>query len=257
MAIVLGIKLYNLNISAACDHVLAVIKNNAVKANRLISATGAHGLVIAQKVLPFKKILNEFYINLPDGVPGVWIGRLKGSANMKPCPGPDFFAYMIKKTADADIRHFFCGGKPGVADELKEACIKKYNNNNIVGTYSPPFRDMSDKEMQELGRHIQSLNADIVWIGLSTPRQEQFAYRLRNYTSTQFIVTVGAAFDFHTGRVRYAPAWMQKNGLGWLFRVVTEPRRLLKRYAEIVPLFIFFNIKELFSSLKKTKTVQS
>jgi N-acetylglucosaminyldiphosphoundecaprenol N-acetyl-beta-D-mannosaminyltransferase len=176
---------------------------------------------------------------------------------MKPCPGPDFFAYMIKKTADADIRHFFCGGKPGVADELKEACIKKYNNNNIVGTYSPPFRDMSDKEMQELGRHIQSLNADIVWIGLSTPRQEQFAYRLRNYTSTQFIVTVGAAFDFHTGRVRYAPAWMQKNGLGWLFRVVTEPRRLLKRYAEIVPLFIFFNIKELFSSLKKTKTVQS
>ncbi len=116
---------------------------------------------------------------------------------------------------------------------------------------------MSNLEMEELGNDIKNVNANIVWIGLSTPKQEKFAYRLRNFTSTQFIITVGAAFDFHTGRVKYAPSWMQNTGLGWLFRVFMEPKRLLSRYLDIVPLFIYYNFKELISSLstKKTKTV--
>ena len=257
MAEVLGIKLYDLNIPAAYAQMLDIIQSQTIKKNRLISATGAHGLVTAQKDIDFKNTLNEYYLNLPDGLPGVWIGKLKGNHDMQVCAGPDFFEYVIKESNSQNIRHYFCGGQQGVANELKEVCINKFRNHNIAGTYSPPFREMTDLEMGELGNDIKNVNANIVWIGLSTPKQEKFAYRLKRFTSTQFIITVGAAFDFHTGRVKYAPSWMQNSGLGWLFRVFMEPKRLLSRYLNVVPLFIYYNFKELLSSFnsKKTKTV--
>ena len=259
MVEVLGIKLFNSTINEAYSDLKNIIHKHSPKINRLVSATGAHGLVMAQKDAHFRNILNEFYINLPDGVPGVWIGKLKGNNNMQVCAGPDFFEYVLKESSKHnDVRHFFCGGKPGVAEDLKKVCLEKFHNANVVGTFSPPFREMTASEMTDLGNQIKSVKADIVWIGLGTPKQEKFAYRLREFTSTHFIITVGAAFDFHTGKVKYAPNWMQKNGLGWFFRLLMEPKRLIARYAETVPLFIYFNLKEFFSPiyLKIAKTVR-
>ena len=109
---------------------------------------------------------------------------------------------------------------------------------NVVGCFTPPFREMSDEEYRQLAEQINSLEVDIVWIGISTPKQERFAVRLAQYTQVHFICTVGAAFDFHTDRVREAPRWMQQHGLEWFFRLITEPRRLWRRYIKVVPLFI-------------------
>jgi N-acetylglucosaminyldiphosphoundecaprenol N-acetyl-beta-D-mannosaminyltransferase len=196
------------------------------------------------KNIEFAAILNSFYLNLPDGMPGVWIGRLKGEKKMRRCYGPEFFSYVLKESAGLQIRHFFCGGKEGVASELADKCKARFGNNNIVGTFSPPFREMTEDELIALSKYIEGLNVDVVWIGLSTPKQEFFAARLRKYCKVHFIVTVGAAFDFHTDRVRQAPAWIQGMGLEWLFRLFMEPRRLYKRYLEIVPLFIYYNFRE-------------
>jgi len=243
MVKILGIKLFSDNFNSAVSLITTKIKEK--EHNFCTSATGAHGLVNAQKDIRFRKILSSFYVNLPDGLPGVWIGRLKGAKNMERCYGPDFFREVIIKTARLSINHFFCGGKDGVAEELKKVCLEKFNNSNVVGTYSPPFREMTDNEMKVLAEKINSLNANIVWIGLSTPKQEIFAYRLSKFTNVNFICTVGAAFDFHTGKVKEAPHWIQKIGMEWFFRLIMEPKRLWKRYFEIVPLFIWYNLLEL------------
>jgi N-acetylglucosaminyldiphosphoundecaprenol N-acetyl-beta-D-mannosaminyltransferase len=178
-------------------------------------------------------------------MPGVWVGRLKGAKGMQRCYGPDFFKEVILKTADKPIKHFFCGGKEGVSEELRQVCMDKFGNSNIVGVYCPPFREMSGAEIEELAQKINSLNTNIVWIGISTPRQEIFAFCLSKFTNVHFLCTVGAAFDFHIGRVEQAPKWIQKIGMEWYFRLTREPKRLWKRYFEIVPLFVWYNFLEI------------
>ena len=244
---ILNIPLYDKNIHSFISKEILTTCNaaNIDKVNRCVSATGAHGIVYAQRNKDFLNILNSFYCNLPDGMPSVWVGKIKGAKDMQRCYGPDFFQETILATKNKAINHFFCGGKIGVAEELKEVCDKRHGNKNIVGTFSPPFREMSDEELKKLADEINGKRTDIVWIGLSTPKQEIFAYRLSKFTKVHFICTVGAAFDFHTGRVKQAPKWMQILGLEWLFRLMIEPKRLWRRYFEIVPLFIWYNIIEL------------
>ncbi|CCH53512.1 N-acetylglucosaminyldiphosphoundecaprenol [Fibrisoma limi BUZ 3] len=213
-------------------------------------------MITAMKEPDFGQILDSFYWNLPDGMPGVWVGRLKGATNMDRCYGPEFFKRVFQESADKSVKHFLCGGKEGVADELRQAVASKFANHNVVGTYCPPFRALSDDEFKALGNQINQSGADIVWIGLSTPKQERFAQQLKKYTSVHFIVTVGAAFDFHTDKVQQAPAWMQQLSLEWFFRLLMEPKRLYKRYLEIVPLFIYYNLKD-FISDNHPKVVQN
>jgi len=248
---VLDIPLYSFGFDAAVAHIIQMAKSGEAN-NRLVSATGAHGIIEAQYDTQFKDILQSFYWNLPDGMPTVWIARLKGAKQVQRCYGPDFFKALLIASANKPINHFFCGGKEGVADQLK-AAVESWGNDHVVGTYCPPFREMTETEWRELGRKINESGVNMVWIGLSTPKQECFAWRLRNYVKVDFIITVGAAFDFHTGTVNQAPKWMQQIGLEWLFRLIMEPRRLYKRYLKIVPLFIWLNIKEFidFYVLKK------
>jgi N-acetylglucosaminyldiphosphoundecaprenol N-acetyl-beta-D-mannosaminyltransferase len=244
MVNILTIPFFDKNIPAAISMVLHESTIKSVGQNRCISATGAHGLIEAHKNPSFKTTLDQFWLNLPDGMPTVWVGRLKGAKEMKRCYGPDFFMETIKASSKLPIKHFFCGGKQGIAEQLRSNCAVRFGNNQVVGTFSPPFREMSDQEMAELAATINQSGASIVWIGLSTPKQEQFALRLAQFTQTKFIITVGAAFDFHTDQLKQAPKWMQKSGLEWFFRVLMEPKRLFMRYFEIVPQFIWLNIKE-------------
>jgi len=241
---ILGVPFYAKTIDAAVKEVIDVCGTDHLPKNYCISASGAHGLVEAAKNPHFKAILNNFHLNLPDGMPTVWIGRLKGAKEMQRCYGPDFFMKLIKSSATLPINHYFCGGKDGIADKLQLNCVERFGNSHGVGTFCPPFREMSDAEMKELGQNIKNAEVDIVWIGLSTPKQEKFALRLAEFTQTKFIITVGAAFDFHTDQVKQAPKWMQKSGLEWFFRLLMEPKRLFMRYFEIVPQFIWLNIKE-------------
>lgn len=250
MANVLQVSLYDAGLESAVAEAIRQCDPAVPRQNRCISATGAHGLVTAFKDPAFKAILDSFYWNLPDGMPGVWVGKLKGARQMTRCYGPDFFRDVFSRSASTPVKHFLCGGQEGVADELKAAVGRKFGNYQVVGTFCPPFREMSDEEFQSLAERINRSGANIVWIGLSTPKQERFARRLAQWTNVHFIVTVGAAFDFHTDRVAQAPGWMQRLSLEWFFRLTKEPKRLYKRYLEIVPMFILLNVKEIFSSVK-------
>ncbi len=249
---VLDIPLYALNIPSAIHDVIDICSNHPKK-NRCISATGAHGMIIAKKEKAFSNLLQSFYMNLPDGMPGVWIGKLKGAKEMDRCYGPDFFAALMEASAGNSINHFFCGGKEGVADQLKTVCKQKFGNHHVVGTFCPPFIPIKDIDFQAIATAINACNTDIVWIGISTPRQEQFAKALSEYTNVHFIITVGAAFDFHIGSVRQAPRLVQRAGMEWFYRLLMEPKRLCKRYLEIVPLFIIYNIIDFTKKLQLLK----
>lgn len=254
MVNVLTIPFFDKDIATAVELVLQVCNEQAempaenaepfIQPSRCISASGAHGIIEAHKDPSFKQILQNFWLNLPDGMPTVWVGRLKGAKLMQRCYGPDFFKATLLASANLPITHFFCGGKEGIAAELQLAVAQKFGNHRVGGVFSPPFRGMTDEEMIVLGQQITQLGAHIVWIGISTPKQERFAERLAKFVNVKCIITVGAAFDFHTNRVKQAPKWMQKAGLEWFFRLLMEPKRLYKRYVEIVPLFIWLNLKE-------------
>jgi N-acetylglucosaminyldiphosphoundecaprenol N-acetyl-beta-D-mannosaminyltransferase len=210
--------------------------------NDCISATGAHGIVHSSDDEDFKNILQNFFLNLPDGMPNVWIAKLKGMRKAERCYGPDFFAGLLKATSNKNINHFFCGGKEGVASKLKSACENKFGNYNIVGTFSPPFLPIDQYDYAQIAENITNYKTDIVWIGISTPKQEQFAYHLSKHTKVKYIITVGAAFDYHIGAIKQAPSWIQKIGMEWFFRLLVEPKRLFKRYFYIVPRYIYLNL---------------
>jgi N-acetylglucosaminyldiphosphoundecaprenol N-acetyl-beta-D-mannosaminyltransferase len=252
MVKVAGIQLYDGAIEQLVDEILQQCTTEQQN-NYCISATGAHGIVEANKNDAFKNTLDAFYVNMPDGMPTVWVGRLKGATKMRRCYGPDFFKALLVASADLQITHFFCGGKEGVAEKLQLNCEARFGNSHVVGTFSPPFSVMTNEELALLGDTINQAGVDIVWIGLSTPKQEVFALRLAQFTRVKFIITVGAAFDFHTDRVKQAPQWVQMVGLEWFFRLLMEPKRLFSRYFEIVPYFIWLNIKEFmeFRTVKK------
>jgi N-acetylglucosaminyldiphosphoundecaprenol N-acetyl-beta-D-mannosaminyltransferase len=243
---ILGVPIYDDGLKNAVATIvqLSQIKDTKRKIPKCITATGSHGLVIAQQDNNYRDILKKSYWNLPDGMPSVWIGKLKGAKKIERCYGPDLFREVMLASKNKSIKHYFCGGMDGVAANLKILCENNFGNFNIVGTFSPPFRKMTDEELLDLANNINANEADIIWIGMSTPKQEMLAFRLSKYAQVSFICTVGAAFDFYSGRVIQAPKFIQKSGFEWLFRLIIEPRRLWKRYFEVVPLFIYYNIKE-------------
>jgi N-acetylglucosaminyldiphosphoundecaprenol N-acetyl-beta-D-mannosaminyltransferase len=242
----LGIELYERPLSEAVESVISTCLSTAPRTSHLVSATGAHGLVHAQHNSEFAATLRQFHMNLPDGMPGVWVGRyVKGARNMERMRGPDFFRTLMTQSASTSVRHYFCGGKEGVADKLRDACATKFGNHNVVGTYCPPFRALTEDEWQMLADNITKSGADVVWIGISTPKQERFAVELSKRVKVHYIATVGAAFDFHIGAVREAPAVVQKSGLEWFYRMLLDPNRLVRRYVEVVPLFLYYNVRDL------------
>ena len=252
---ILDIPLFAGDIKMAADILIDACVDQSVK-NACVSATGAHGLVHARRNPHFSQVLKSFFLNLPDGMPGVWVGKLKGAKKIKRCYGPDFFKHMMLVSADKDINHFFCGGGSGVAEELRHAVKRKFFNGKVVGEYCPPFLPVDQYDYKAIADLVNATGAHVVWIGLSTPKQEEFAKRLSLFSNVSFIVAVGAAFDFHTDRLRQAPSWMQRIGMVWFFRLIMEPRRLFKRYVEIVPLFVYFNLLETVSFVvNKSKKV--
>jgi len=232
---VLGVGLNALDLDAA---VAAVARALERRTKGYICVTGVHGVSEAQVDPAFRAILNESFLNTPDGMPMVWMGRLQGFSGMRRVYGPDLMLRVCDYTRTRGLTHFFYGGAPGVAEELKARLESRFPGLRVVGAYSPPFRPLTGAEAEALAARVRGLRPDIFWVGLSTPKQEKFmAQHWRELDATLF-VGVGAAFDFHAGRVRQAPRWMQRSGLEWLFRLGSEPRRLWKRYLKNNPLFV-------------------
>jgi N-acetylglucosaminyldiphosphoundecaprenol N-acetyl-beta-D-mannosaminyltransferase len=233
---VLGIGISALNLNSAMDEIAAAL---AQKKKGYVCVTGVHGVMEAQQDGELHRILNDAWLNTPDGMPMVWVGRLRGFRAMSRVYGPDLMFLVCDFTRQKNYTHFLYGGADGVAPELKRRLEEKFPGLKIVGTYTPPFRPLEPAEEAELTRTINALKPDIVWVGLSTPKQEKFMARFRSRLDVTVMFGVGAAFDFHAGRVRQAPRWMQRSGLEWFFRLCSEPRRLWRRYLTNNPRFVF------------------
>ena len=215
-------------------------------------ATSVHGLIEASRDPEFRRILNTATIVTADGMPLVWFGRLSGHRSMKRVYGPTLMKLVCARAARAGVRHFFYGGAPGVADDLANAMAQEFPGLEVAGTYCPPFRQLSQMETEQVAEAINGSNADMVWVGLSTPKQERWIHAMRPKLRVKMLVSVGAAFDFHTGGVLQAPEWIQPMGLEWLFRLVQEPRRLWRRYAYNNPRFLWLAALQL-AGIKKFK----
>jgi N-acetylglucosaminyldiphosphoundecaprenol N-acetyl-beta-D-mannosaminyltransferase len=193
-----------------------------------IAVTGMHGVTEAQHDLLFKEILNTADLVVPDGMPLVWLGRLRGHSLGRRVYGPELMESFCRTTGPK-YRHFFYGGAPGVATLLAEVMQTKYGI-NVVGEYSPPYRALTEQQDEEIVRQIHAAKPDVIWVGLSTPKQERWMYEHRLTLQVPIAVGVGAAFDLNSGRAKQAPRWMRESGLEWSFRLLQEPRRLWRRY---------------------------
>ena len=231
---VLGVGISVLNLPSA----LAAIAT-AVGARRkgYICVTGVHGVMEAQDDAGFKNILNDAFLCTPDGMPMVWAGKLDGHREMSRVYGPDLMLDVCQWSETSGAKHFFYGGAEGVAEVLAQKLQAKFPKMQIAGTYTPPFRALNADEVKKLQAQISETAPDILWVGLSTPKQEKFMAEFLPKLDVTLMVGVGAAFDFHSGRTKQAPRWMQRSGLEWLFRLGSEPRRLGKRYLRNNPLF--------------------
>jgi N-acetylglucosaminyldiphosphoundecaprenol N-acetyl-beta-D-mannosaminyltransferase len=233
---VLGVGVSALNPDLAMQAVARALER---KSKGYICVTGVHGVMEAQQDQSLRGILNGAFLNTPDGMPMVWVGRRQGFRDMDRVYGPDLMLWVCEFTRDKAYTHFLYGGAEGVAPELKQRLEQKIPGLKIVGTYTPPFRALTASEETELVGTIRTLKPDIIWVGLSTPKQERFMAQYWQKLDVTLMFGVGAAFDFHAGRVRQAPRWMQRSGLEWLFRLGYEPRRLWRRYFRNNPLFVF------------------
>ena len=198
------------------------------KGCHFIAVTGMHGVTEAQHDPFFKQILNSADLVVPDGMPLVWLGRLHGRPLQRRVYGPELMETFCRAT-DSKYRHFFYGGMPGVPSLLAEI-LKRKSGIHVVGNCSPPFRTLSQEEDEEIVAGIHAANPDVLWIGLSTPKQERWMFEHRPKLQIPVVVGVGAAFDLNSGRTRQAPSWIREHGLEWSFRLLQEPRRLWRRY---------------------------
>jgi N-acetylglucosaminyldiphosphoundecaprenol N-acetyl-beta-D-mannosaminyltransferase len=223
---VLGVPVNAIQIPGVIATMEGWIRNRA--GTHFIAVTGMHGVMEAHRQRTFKDILNSADLVVPDGIPLVWMGRRNGFNMPRRVYGPELMETFIEATGDR-YSHFFYGGAEGVADLLAQKMRCLYGI-KIAGTYCPPFRKLTAEEDRQVASKIQATAPDVLWVGLSTPKQEKWMWAFRDRVDVPVMVGVGAAFDFHTGRVRQAPVWMREHGLEWFFRLVSEPRRLWRRY---------------------------
>jgi len=203
------------------------------RAGCYIAVTGMHGITVSRQDPRFREILNQADLVVPDGMPLVWLARWHHYPLRHRVPGSELMATFCRETGPR-YRHFFYGGAPGVADNLAKILVERYGI-VVAGTYCPPFRPLREDEEKEVAFQVHAAAPDILWVGLSTPKQEQWMYEHRDKLRIPVMLGVGAAFDFNSGRVRRAPAWMGELGLEWFFRLVVDPRRLWRRYLIAIP----------------------
>jgi N-acetylglucosaminyldiphosphoundecaprenol N-acetyl-beta-D-mannosaminyltransferase len=204
-----------------------------------ICVTGVHGVMEAQSDERLRSIINASFLTTPDGMPTVWVGRWQGHKSMSRVSGPEYMLEMCKLAVERGYRFFLYGGKPGVAEELKDALTRRFPGLQIVGTYCPPFRPLTAEEELDLERQLTEAKADILWCGISTPKQERFMAQYCGKLPVKLMVGVGAAFDVHSGNSIDAPNWIKEAGLHWFFRMMRDPRRLAGRYLKNNPRFLY------------------
>ena len=236
LAHVLGVDIDALNMESTLAHVAAFLREPR---KGYVCVAGVHGVLEARRSSQVAEAYVASELNIPDGTPLAWVGRFQGHRAMEFVTGPDLMLEIFRRPEFAQTTHFLYGGVEGVAAELRDRLKRDFPWVRIVGAVTPPFHDLSPAEQDEFVATIAELKPDIVWIGLGCPKQELFMFRNLPLLNTRLMFGVGAAFDFHTGRIRACAPWIKRAGLHWLHRLLQNPRRLWRRNFFIVPTFLW------------------
>ena len=231
---VLGVGVSAIDMPAALDEIERWIDG---REPHYVCVTGVHGVMESQHDPELRRIHNASGLTTPDGMPMVWAGRWAGARGMTRVYGPDLLLAVCERAHARGWSSFFYGGKPGVPERLAARLQGRFPGLRVVGTYSPPFRAPTADEDAAMVERINASGADLVWVGLSTPKQERWMAAHVGRLSAPVLLGVGAAFDIHAGTLAQAPPWMRRVGLEWAYRLAREPRRLWRRYLSIIPRF--------------------
>jgi N-acetylglucosaminyldiphosphoundecaprenol N-acetyl-beta-D-mannosaminyltransferase len=203
-----------------------------------VCVTSVHGIIESQSDPVLRNIHNSAGLVTPDGMPLVWLSRLNGRSEVTRVYGPDLMLELCSRGESQKWRHFFYGATPETLANLTSRLRAKYPHIEVVGSLAPPFRPLTEQEASDTEAAINAASPDIVWVGLSTPKQEKWMSAFRGRLNAPVLIGVGAAFDMHAGNLRQAPRWIQRSGFEWLYRLSMEPRRLWRRYLKNNPLFV-------------------
>jgi N-acetylglucosaminyldiphosphoundecaprenol N-acetyl-beta-D-mannosaminyltransferase len=232
---VLGVQISAVNPAHVLDAVGSLVEHGR---SAIVTFTGVHGVMESQRDPDLLAIHNRTTFTCPDGIPMVWASRLAGAPWTERVYGPDFLLAAAERSLRTGWRHFFYGGGEGVAELLRDRLQDRFPGLPVAGTYTPPFRPLTEAEGDDVVRTINQSGADLVWVGLSTPKQERWAAEFSPRLDSAVVLTVGAAFDMHAGLVSQAPPLVQRSGMEWAYRLACEPRRLWRRYLSNNPRFV-------------------
>jgi N-acetylglucosaminyldiphosphoundecaprenol N-acetyl-beta-D-mannosaminyltransferase len=244
---VLGVNVHPITLHDATETIQTWIRD---RTPNYVCVTGVHGIMESWRDPDLRRIHNAAGLVTPDGMPLVWLSHFYGFRHVTRVYGPDLMLAMTALSAQHGYRNYYLGGGPGTADRLKAVLTRKYPGLRVVGTSSPPFRPLRPEEDESLIRQINATRPDIVWLGLSCPKQEHWMAAHLGKLTAPVMVGVGAAFDFLSGEKAQAPRWMQSSGTEWLFRMASEPRRLAGRYLRNNPLFLYLILRQILTARK-------
>lgn len=227
----LGIPVHAVQIPDVVSHIHRWV-HSGIK-GRYIAVTGMHGIAESWNDDDFRRALDCADLVVPDGMPLVWLGRWHRYPLKRRVYGPELMETFCRETGSA-YRHFFYGGGTRTAERLANSLRDRYDI-VVAGTFTPPFRPLTEDEQLRAAALIRASEPDVLWVGLSTPKQEKWMLQNRGTLNIPVMLGVGAAFDINSGRTRQGPGWMRENGLEWLFRLITEPQRLWRRYLVSIP----------------------
>ena len=203
-----------------------------------VCVTGVHGVMESHRAPELRRIHNDAGMVTPDGMPLAWLLKLDGHRGSSRVCGPEMMPLVFASSERRGDRHYLYGGSPTALRQLRERLMQMVPGARIVGTCSPPYRALTAEEDAAIVSDINASAADIVWVGLSTPKQERWMAAHRALLEAPVLIGVGAAFDIHAGLVRRAPRFLRRTGFEWTYRLFLEPRRLWWRYLSSNPAFV-------------------
>ena len=219
----------NINVTSMKETVLYIKENLETLKGNYICISNVHTTVMSYEDENYRKIQNSGAMALPDGAPLSIVSKIRGFKDAERVTGPDLREEIFNISELKGYRHYFYGSTEETLLELREKLLNKYPKINIVDMYSPPFRQLTKQEDDELIKKINNLSPDFIWVGLGAPKQELWMYNHKKKVNG-FMIGVGAGFDYHAEKIKRAPKIMQKLSLEWLYRLIQDPKRLWKRY---------------------------
>jgi N-acetylglucosaminyldiphosphoundecaprenol N-acetyl-beta-D-mannosaminyltransferase len=240
-----GVDILGVEINAMTMPLALELVEEAVQTRRQLQFAfcTVHTLVESQDDPDLASAVNHS-IACPDGMPLVWLCRLKGAKWTHRVYGPDTTLALCEYGVSRGWKHYFYGSTEETVKALADSLTQRFPGLQVAGYYSPPFRQLSAEEDAAIVDQINESGADLVWVGLGMPKQELWMAEHAPLLKAPVVLAVGAAFDFHSGVKRQAPRWMQRSGLEWLFRLTQEPRRLWRRYLICNSRFLWLLLRE-------------